>query len=831
MSSFYTDVSIDKSNILLRGYKDGKRIKERIKYNPYLFQNSNKPNTEYKTLEGKSVEKVSFKSPWDAHQFIRNNEDTSNNELYGMTNWEYVYINDNYQGQIDFDYNLLNVVTIDIETSSIGGYGNVLTANQPITQITLRKKGKSISFGVKPVIPAEGDIYINSDTEYEMLEKFLLIWNSKAWSPDILTGYNIEFFDVPYIVNRIRKVLGEEKLKALSPWGLLKESSVTIYGKPRQIYFPVGIQIIDYYKLYRKYALEKLEKYTLDFVSQHVLKVGKKDYSEYRNLDDLYERNPQLYYEYNVQDCALIEQLEQSEGMIKLLLTIAYITKVNYVDVFGTIRPWDGLTHSYLMDRKIVVPMMGRSIKEEFKGGFCKEVIPGRYEWVVTFDFTSLYPHITMFSNISPETYVGRYNFMAIEDILAGGVNKYRKELLENNLSVTANMCLYDRSKRGFIPEIMEHIFNERVRYKTEMKKGQKELQKAFDADLNIKVEKYSKTEYALKILLNSGYGAIANRYFRFYSLANAEAITTTGQLTFKWVERDVNKYLNGLLKTEGIDFVVAGDTDSIMLNFGQFFDNMKISETDKNKLIDTIDNICKVGVSKVIDKSCEDLKEYLNAYAQKLSMKREAIADVGIWRKKKNYVLNVWDSEGLRFKEPKMKIKGLEIVKTNSPMMVRTALQDCLKIIVDDDYEKLMKYISEFKNKFIGRTFEEVASPTSVNNLEKYADLDLTYRKGTPRHVKGSLTFNALLEEMDLTNKYPPVYSGDKIKFVSLRLPNPSGDDVISCVNELPPEFDLDRFIDYDAQYQKVFIEPLKSLTDIVGWNMERKNTLNSFF
>jgi DNA polymerase elongation subunit (family B) len=885
MSNFYTSVTEKFDRIYFSGYKDGRRFRRVVNYKPYLFIKSKLEVGKYKTLGGDSVERKGFttinearnyvytnKSPTEATECHSSSSATSiadlpkkppagsvevpgankksetTLELFGG-DFETAFIHDTYPGKIEFDFNLLSIVVIDIETDSRGGFGNIEKADKEVTAITLRKGGKSITFGCKEYKPnIDGERYVFCFDERQLLKDFLNAWGSE-WSPDIVTGWNVEGFDVPYLVRRISNLLGKDFAEQLSPFGILEEKTITSYGKERVLYFPVGVQVLDYLKVYKKFSQKKLESYSLDHVCMTELGEGKLDYSEFKGLSDLYEKDYDKFISYNIKDTERVEALEKKLGMMQQLLTIAYLAKTNYQDVFGTIRVWDSLIYGFLLERGIVVPHQKKNVTDDFVGGYVKDVVPGRYGWVTSFDFTSLYPSLIMSFNISPETYVDKLEKRSIEEILDECFVKYHGALVDANVTITGNSCLYDRSRKGFLPSIMEMLFDERVTYKKRMKEKKKILQGLDKNDpgyaaLKDEVQKLSNMEYALKILLNSGYGAVSNKYFRFFSLNNAEAITTSGQMAIRWVENAVNGYMNSVLKTKDVDYVIGVDTDSIYLHLGPLIEKLNLQDKPKDKILDAIDVFSKTKLKRVIKEACEELGAYTNIYQKKLSMKREVIADRGLWRAKKNYALNVLDEEGLRFLEPKMKIVGFEIVKSNTPKICRDALKKCLGIVMNGEREELINFLGKFKADYAEMSFADIASPTSVNGVSKYngeragevgflidEGHSVVFEGGTPRHVKASLTYNEMLKTCNVSNKYQTIHDGEKIKYLSLKCPNPTRSDAIAIIDYLPEEFGLLSYIDYEAQFVKTFINPLKSFTDIVLWDIENKATIDGFF
>ena len=336
----------------------------------------------------------------------------------------------------------------------------------------------------------------------------------------------------------------------------------------------------------------------------------------------------------------------------------------------------------------------------------------------------------------------------------------------------------------------------------------------------------------AKKISLNSAYGAIGNQYFRYYKLANAEAITLSGQVSIRWIENKMNDYLNKLLKTEDIDYVIASDTDSIYINFGPLVDKFFNSKIDnKAKIVSLLDQVCKDKLEPFIDKSYQELANYVNAYDQKMFMKRENIADRGIWTAKKRYILNVWDSEGVRYEEPKLKMMGIEAVKSSTPAPCRTLIKNALKLMMNGTEEDVIDFIDESRKQFKKLPPEEIAFPRTASNVQKYKSHSAIYEKGTPIHIRGALLFNHYVKKNKLDNKYSLIGNGEKVKFLYLKKPNIIQENVISFIQDFPRELGLEKYVDYDLQFDKSFVEPLKAILDAIGWNVEKTVNLELFF
>ena len=371
-----------------------------------------------------------------------------------------------------------------------------------------------------------------------------------------------------------------------------------------------------------------------------------------------------------------------------------------------------------------------------------------------------------------------------------------------------------------------------------EIVQSEKDYSKLTDAQLvklrdqTVKdIAKFNNFQMVRKICLNSAYGAIGNEWFRYYKLANAEAITTSGQTSIRWIENRLNKYINELLKTES-DYVIAVDTDSVYLNLGPLVDKFLAKhKDDKEKVVNLLDKVCQDQLEPYIDKCYSELAEYVNAYEQKMQMKRENIADRGIWTAKKRYILNVWDSEGVRYEEPKLKIMGLEAIKSSTPAPCRTMIKDAFKLIMSGTEDDMIKFIDDSRSKFNKLPVEEISFPRSISDVNKHKSNITIYGKGCPMHVRGALLHNHYIKEHGLEKKYSMINNGDKIKFVHLKKANPIRENVIAFNNDFPYELGLHKYIDYELQFDKAFLEPVKVILDSIGWNVEKVANLELFF
>jgi len=846
---FYTSFHQYGSRVLLRGYEFGNRVQKKLHYEPTLYvarSGDNLPKTKFRTLDGTPVHPIKFDSMREARDFIKKYEDVENFKVYGSTNFSYCCINEEYPGHIEHDPSLVAVVCLDIETDSSNGFPNIAQADKAITAITMRRGNSIVTLGLKDYTPHLDNVtYKKCEGEHELLEEFLFLWNSRTYSPDVLTGWNIEGFDLPYIANRIRRLLGEDRAKELSPWKLLEEREIEVSGRLLRVSFPVGIAVLDYMRLYKKFSFSNQESYALNFIAEKDLGEKKLDYSEYGSLAEFYERDHQRFIEYNVHDVNLVFKLEDKHRFIEQVMAMAYDAKVNYVDTMATVRPWDTIINNYLLDNDIVIPPSSRPGDQivDIVGGYVKDPLVGMHEWVVSFDLTSLYPHLIMQYNISPETYQGKMaKTFTVDEVVHGAYDSVRGKLVDANLTVCPNSSMYSREKQGFFPALMEKMFNDRAKYKKLMLEAKKKFEETKDPDWGKKISAYHNLQLAKKIQLNSAYGALANKYFRWFSVENAEAITTAGQLSIKWIERKINGYLNELLKTEGRDYVIAIDTDSMYIDMSGLVEHVfaeRRQSTDTAEIVAFLDKACQNKIEPFIAKCYDELGVYVNAYQQKMHMKRESIADKGVWTGKKHYVMHVHNEEGVAYSTPKMKMVGIEAVRSSTPKVCRENIKKALTILMTGGKDPLIDFIEDFRKQWKTMTFEEIAFPRGVklayfrningNNVPMRYSLN---DKSLPIQVRASLVYNQMVEAKSLTNKYKLISDEEKIKFCYLMKPNPCHHNVIASPADLPSEFGLAGYIDYDLQFSKAFLEPIKSITDVLGWNLEGEaSTLEGFF
>lgn len=850
----YTNVMTVGDTVLFRGIDtDGMRIQHKdTSFQPDLFVTTSKPS-KYKNIYGESVGKVNPGSIRDCRDFIEKYQGIGNMTVYGNERYVYQYIHQKFPGEMDWGYEGIRVAYIDLECTCEDGFPSIENPTEQLLVITVCIDNQYHVFGLGEYsgkYSTEKNVkYYQNDNEESLIYSFLHFWQEAA--PDIITGWNVNLFDIPFLINRIKVVLGLDAAKRMSPWNMIRERNVKVMNRDCVSYDIVGIAILDYYDLYKKFTYKQQESYKLGNIANVELGEEKLSYEEYDNIKDFYKSDWNRFLDYNVKDVELIVSLEDKMKILELVITLAYEAKVNFDDVFSQVRTWDSLIYNHLIQKDVVIPLSSRSApkNDAFVGAYVKEPKLGMSRWIMSFDAASLYPSLIQFLNISPDVYAGKrddINFSMIDDLIAQKVDtSFAKE---SGVCVAANGTCYRRDRQGFLSELMEKFYIERSKFKSMMIQAQKDIvvvdaEIAIGAGANLSeleakkkklqtdVVRYRNNQAVRKVALNSAYGSVGNAYFRFYSLDLAEAITTSGQLVIRWVENALNVYLNKCLKTEGADYVIASDTDSVYVCFDEVVKQLYKGEQETQKIVDFLDELNQEVIQNFINKKMDILSEYLNGFPGKIVMKRESICSNALWIAKKRYVLNLWDEEGVRHQEPKIKAMGIEVQRSSTPKLVRKELTTALRYVMDDDQDALKAHVKKIQDVFDVVDLEEIASPRGCNGIIKYASDVSIYSLGSPIAVRGSLLYNHFLKAKNLDKKYSLILDGEKVKFIYLMTPNPINENVISFMSRLPNEFGLQQYIDRDMQFQKTFMDPLRLILASVGWNVEDKASIAHFF
>jgi DNA polymerase elongation subunit (family B) len=853
---FYTNITCVGNNVLVRYVENGQRKKAKVPYKPKLYIPAKQKGkvTKFRTLFNESLEEIQLGSIDDYREFKDSYKNVDNFRLFGEYKHDYAFLSEAYRDVIDWDPNLVVVAYVDIEVASDNGFPEPDDALSPVTAITLHVGGKFWVFGTGDFTTNRPDVVYHKVTdEGDLLRAFMTVWEINQ--PDVVSGWNSNLFDFPYLINRMKRIFTgsshKDLYKKLSPWSWIKERSFTT-GKKKQketnFYEIAGVAMLDYIDLYKKFSGTPQESYKLGHIGYVECGMAKVNYDEYQSLDALYRNDHQKFIEYNIRDVEIVLKLEAKHRILEVAMTLAYNARVNYEDVFSQTRMWDALIYNHLKSKDIILPPKKDTHKTaQFEGAYVKDPKPGMYRWLASFDFTSLYPHLIMMFNLSPETLVEPVDY---DDELDAWFDENRHminvdNLLEKkidtsifkrlDLVLTPNGQVFRKDRKGFLPELMENMYKDRAAFKKQMSDAKRELETLTDMTKKGQVEqaitRYNNLQQTMKICLNSAFGVIGSQYFRFFDIRIAEAITLSAQLAVRWIQKHLNILINQATGQKG-DYIIASDTDSVYVTFEAI-----VNKTRGNKstleIIRSLDKLCETVIGPQIKKFCADVSDYMNAFdGSKLDMKREALVDKAIWVKKKHYMLNVWNNEGLEYAKPKLKIVGMEAIKTSTPGICRKKIKEAFELIMERESEvELRQFVQGFRDEFMAAPLYDIAFPRGMNGLEDYDGGEAIYKSKTPIAVKGALIYNHFLEKLNLTKKYELLKDGEKVKFIYLREPNPLQSEVVSFGTNIPKEFGLDKYIDYNTMFEKTFSNQIEKVVQVIGWNLEEVSTLEGLF
>ena len=779
----YTNVYQGFNALWVRGVENGRRFAHKVDFRPTLWISSSKGDakSEWKTLEGRTVYPIQPGNMDDCRKYSEMYKDVSGFGVWESPGAAYQYIAENYKGELRFDPKDIVVYTIDIETETERGFPDTQYPQETIQLITIKdtQHNKIITWGLRDF---NNDVehleYRRFDTEQGLLKDFIVWWQQNY--PDVVTGWNSRYFDLPYIYNRMVQVVGQTLANKLSPWGRVRVAEDKQFGTKDKTRIKVqiaGIADLDYLELYRKFTYSAQESYRLDYIANAELGERKLE-NPGTSFKDFYTNHWDTFVRYNIRDVELVDKIDAKMKLMELALTIAYAAKVNYEDVFGPVKVWDIIIYNYLNERNIVVPPRKPGIKAvSYEGAYVKDPLVGRHYNTVSFDLNSLYPMLICQYNMSPETITTTRMNVSVNELLDKHCDL--SEVYNNDLSMAANGWCFRKDQKGILPIQMQLFYDRRKQYKKEMIGAKQKLEEAKAAKdkkqmtvLKNEVARLNNLQMAMKILINSAYGAMGNAYFRYFDPRIAEGITISGQLSIRWIANKLNALMDKTLKTEGKDRIVLIDTDSVVLSLEDLINKVCPNKTTEEK-IQYMDEVAEKIIQPVIDKSYQELATYMNAYEQKMQMKRENLVDVMISVSKKRYVMSVHNSEGVQYKEPQLKIMGLQMVKSSTPAVIRAKLKEALSVIMYQDEQSIQKFVKQFKEEFNLLKPEEIAFPRSVGNLEDYKSDSTIYKKATPIHVRGALLYNYYVRECKLTDKYQAIKEGEKIKFLYLKIPN----------------------------------------------------------
>lgn len=831
---FYTACAIKGNKILVRGYKDGVRFTDSVSFKPSLFIKSDK-ESKYKTLNGIGVKRMIFDTLYDCREFLKQYEDLNDSPIYGNTDFVTQYLLETYESEVVYDLSQIKIAYFDIETETEGGFPDLRSPNEKINIIGVRISGVNYIITEKKVSIPNCKLILVS-CEKELIQKFFELLRKE--DIDVITGWNVKLFDIPYIIGRARLFFEDKEIQSWLPFNLMKERETNIGGTDYRLFEFPGYVILDYMDLYKKFSGTSQESYALNFIAKAELDEQKLDYAEYGSLREFYTKDFQKFAEYNIQDVELVEKLDNKLRLIDLAVSIAYEAKIPFDVVFFATRIWGTICCDYLLRRDIIPPIQTSYAKDDqFVGAYVKDVTPGLYKNVVSFDATSLYPSIIMGWNISPETCIKKDASLSADDFLRSKKKQIPSlvgEAAKQNGCLSCNGSIFTNDVRGFIPILIERTFNQRKEAKNKMLDLEKEYEHSKDINLLPRIAALKIRQSVKKILANSLYGCLGNPAFIYSSPELATAVTVTGQVIIRTAENAMNGYIRHLTKNNDKDYVLAVDTDSVYLNLDEIVTQIQ-QKTKISDITDFVDKICEQKIQPELKKEMDLLTKTLNCSENKIFFKREAIASAGMFIAKKRYALLVQDLEGVRFEDPKLKIMGLETARSSTPAIVRKKLKDCIKIILTKTPEELRQYVNEFYDEFMVLPISDVAAPRGVKGINKYSDNTKIYQTGTPIATKAALLYNSYSKKIGIDKQYAAIKENDKMKFVFVKVPNPYGmagkDAVMGFINSPPKEFNLEKYIDRTKQFEKTFKEPLDNILQAINWKLNAEVSLEEFF
>lgn len=861
---FYTNYSRSGKNIYLRYKPPGQSETVSAvfrEYSPTLYQVTDEeiPGGK-KSIYGQNLKPMKFQSVNEAKDYVKRYKGVDGIEIHGNSNYENQFIIDLCEGKVpEFNEQDIKICYVDIEVYSPDEFPKPLYADHPINAITYYNSGDDVYYvfgleyeggGTFDIDSLTDDVrekledckieYFNFDCEESLLRSFLQMFKEANF--DIITGWNSSGFDIPYIINRCNKILGEKFTENhLSPFGRIScRDGYDKFGNPEQKFDIKGLSHTDYMDMYKKHNFIPREEFSLGYIASEELGTSKIDYEEAQGLADLYKTNYAKFIAYNIVDVKVNVGIEKKRGFFSLTFAMAYYAMCNYEDTLGTVKIWEMLIAKFL-DAKNIAPLFSRpgAEKVDYEGGWVKEPITGFWEWVFSVDLNSLYPHIEQQWNIGPETRIPLEelpaellelkNTVTFNDILDRKV-EFTNVLKKHNVTMSVNKEFYHLDKMSFFSEIKRELYTMRKKSKKLMQEAEKKkLECKADGDKvgakkwEFEESKQNGFQLGLKILLNGGYGAVANSSFLYYLVQNAEAITHSGQLVNQWTSQHVEDNLKKMFGTKDTLWIYS-DTDSAYYTLKPFVDTLGGCSTEDK--VNYCDQFVEDVVSPLIKDRCQELSDYMNCYEQRMFWDREVISEVAIWFGKKKYIMSVNDSEGVRYKEPKHKFTGMESVKSSFPAWSREFLKQCYSIGLTGTESDMQEKLIEFRKQFEQFDTNDIAVPSGVNGIKKYSDEYWGILKGAQAHVKAAINHNRIVTERGL-NKIPLLTDGNKIKYLYLKMPNPLGVDIIAYNGFIPKEFGIEKYIDKDKIYEKSFLAPLRIFTSCVNWSEEKKVTL----
>lgn len=813
--------------------EDGQRIDTEVPYNPYLYieqENASDAKSIFRT----PLVKKAFRNNFERKKFVDN---SSTNRIFYNLAPDQQFLIELFKDQnnsVKFSQHSLKIFYLDIETASFGEFPVPEKAKDPISLITIfdSLSNKTYTWGLQKEYKSTNKecIYYQCKDEQDLILRFVDFW--KKDYPDVVSGWSSAQFDLPYIINRFKKIFGEDFITQLSPSGRVTSRKLytdSSFGKETVRWYINGISCIDYMEIYKTFSVGERESYSLNFISEFELGEGKLAFNA-TNLAELSEKDWKTFVDYNIQDVHLLVKLEEKLKYLQIVRLLAYKGCTNFEAALGKVAIVTGAVAIQAHKQGYIIPtFIGNVERESYEGGYVKEPETGLQKGIVSFDVNSLYPNTIITLNISPETKVGKINIEDFEtksDITLTLVNKkthklshedFLKFLKAEKIALSKAGVLYNQQTKGIIPNLIDEIYKERVKAKRELQ--ELKLTNKKDYKTLSSIEYLNTLQYTLKIYLNSIYGTFANKHSSLMDIDNAMSITVTGQNVAKAGSDIINNLAQEKYNISK-NLTIYQDTDSVYVTIEPILNSLKLNLVDDEKRIvseaHTIVNLLDEHVNREILKWAH---AELFSIDPRYVFKREVIADVGLFLQKKRYILHVCDEEGI--KVDKFKFVGVELVRSTTPKKVKKLIEEITKTaLLTQNVKETNKIYCASYEKFRELNPDDVALRSTLNNLDKYSKGASLYKfqNATPSHVKGAIAYNLLLKEFNLTEKYETIQSGQKVKKLYCSK-NKYGLDAIVYTSDLPEQFGLS--LDWDKMFNKLVTQPIERLYESIGWNL----------
>lgn len=846
---------------------EGQRVYHDLPYRPYFYVETNSPRSnDPVSLYQTKLRRKDFGNEYQRREAIdrmRNGDDAAELRLFENIGGPQQFLIDQYWRQNsddDFTQFPIRICFVDIETYSPDEFPVPDIAKDTVNVITVYDsiEKKYFSWGLGEYKHDEDDIvYKNCRSEREVLLGFVN-YICKDY-PDILTGWNSELFDIPYLINRITKVVGEETAQSLSPVNTIySRNLLSQFGKYNTRWHIKGMSCVDYLDVYKKFSPGLKESYKLDAIAEHELGEKKIDYGN-MNLSSLADNDWQTFVKYNIQDVRLLVKMEEKLGYIELLRMLAYTGLTPFENAMGTLNIITGSSVIESRNQGVIVPTFDKPRNQQtskFEGAYVGEPQRGFQDYIVSFDVNSLYPNIMISLNLSPETKVGKFEVQddgsVLVNKLKGNPNTISREnfynvVKEHDLAITKAKCLFSQKKKGIIPTIVDNFYKERVTIKKKLFKYKKQISEMEVGDpdyssIQDKIKLLDIKQFTIKIFINTVYGYFGNKHAPIGDTDISRSITLTGQAIIKQSNKILSEYIRDKcnLTEEQIQKdspIVYNDTDSVYITIKHLITHLDIPfKTKSGKVTKEAHKVINDIEDHLNKKIIAWGKRSLNSTDCRFIFKRESICDVGLFLQKKRYILRVLDDEGISV--DKFKYTGVEVVRTTMPKAVKPYVKKVIeKMLMSKNYNETNKLLNEAYEIFSELPIEDIAFTMGISQYktekrDEYGNVKQVCKgfdtyKGMPIHVKAAYYYNTMLERYNLTNTYETIGSGDKVRFFYLKQPNPLGIKVMAYKYYFPDEFRELVTIDKELMFDKIIYSMVERLYESVNWKPRKPGEL----